>query len=157
MSVVPPLPMLALSLIFEGPHRIGASIAGSLHPAAVPAWIGLAYTVLIGTVVGSGLWVWLMSRHPAGRVAPFSLLVPVTGLTAAWLVLGETPRPLELLGGVAVIGGVLWASLRRSPAATPALDQPEAETALPLSLSSEIPMTISSWPATQDLGSTSPS
>jgi O-acetylserine/cysteine efflux transporter len=159
MSVVPPLPMLALSLIFEGPHRIGASLASSLQPAALPAWLGLAYTVLIGTIVGSGLWVWLMSRHPAGRVAPFSLLVPVTGLTAAWLVLGETPRPLELLGGVAVIGGVLWASLRRSPtvAPAPALDQPEAETALPLSLSSEMPMTSSSWPATQDLGSTSPS
>lgn len=157
MSVVPPLPMLALSLIFESPHRIGGSLASSLQPAAVPAWLGLAYTVLIGTIVGSGLWVWLMSRHPAGRVAPFSLLVPVTGLTAAWLVLGETPRPLELLGGVAVIGGVLWASLRRSPTVPgPAPDQP-AETALPLSLSSTMPMTISSCPATQDLGSTSPS
>lgn len=157
MSVVPPLPMLALSLIFEGPHRIAASVAGSLQPAAVPAWLGLAYTVLIGTVVGSGLWVWLMSRHPAGRVAPFSLLVPVTGLTAAWLVLGETPRPLELLGGVAVIGGVLWASLRRSPtAAAPVTDQPEADTALPLSLSSVMPMTTTSWPGTQDLGETSP-
>ena len=159
MSVVPPLPMLALSLIFEGPHRIAASIAGSLHPAAVPAWIGLAYTVLIGTVVGSGLWVWLMSRHPAGRVAPFSMLVPVTGLSAAWLVLGEKPQPLELLGGAAVIGGVLWASLRRSPASVAAAQtaQPEAETARPLSVSSVMPTTTSSWPTTQDLGETSPS
>ena len=113
MSVVPPLPMLALSLAFEGPDRIGESLATSLSAAAVPAWIGLGYTVLIGTVLGSGVWVWLMSRHPAGRVAPFSMLVPVSGLTTAWLVLGETPRPLELLGGALVIGGVLWASLRR--------------------------------------------
>ncbi len=159
MSVVPPLPMLALSLIFEGPHRIGASIVGSLQPAAVAAWAGLAYTVLIGTVVGSGLWVWLMSRHPAGRVAPFSMLVPVTGLSTAWLALGERPQPLELLGGLAVIGGVLWASLRRSPtsvAATPA-DQSSAEMARPVSLSTVIPMTTSSWPATQGRGETSPS
>lgn len=113
MSVVPPVPMLALSLVFEGPGRIWQSLATSTSAAAVPAWAGLAYTVLIGTVVGSGVWVWLMSRHPAGQVAPFSMLVPVTGLTTAWIVLGETPRPLELLGGVAVIGGVLWASLRR--------------------------------------------
>ena len=56
----------------------------------LPAWIGLGYTVLVGTVLGSGVWVWLMSRHPAGRVAPFSMLVPVSGLTTAWLVLGET-------------------------------------------------------------------
>ncbi len=115
MSVVPPLPMLALSLAFEGPDRIGASLATSLSAAAVPAWIGLAYTVLIGTVLGSGVWVWLMSRHPAGRVAPFSMLVPVSGLTTAWLVLGETPQLLELAGGALVIGGVLWASLRRRP------------------------------------------
>ncbi len=113
MSVVPPLPMLALSLAVEGPHRIASSLTSSLTAAAMPAWAGLAYTVLIGTVVGSGVWVWLMSRHPAGRVAPFSMLVPVTGLTAAWLALGETPQPLELVGGLAVIGGVLWASLRR--------------------------------------------
>jgi O-acetylserine/cysteine efflux transporter len=151
--------MLALSLVFEGPHRIGTALAGSLSPGAVPAWIGLAYTVLIGTVVGSGLWVWLMSRHPAGRVAPFSMLVPVTGLSAAWLALGETPQPLELLGGLAVIGGVLWASLRRPPAvAPPAIDdQPNAETARPVSLSNAIPMTTSSWPAIQARGETSPS
>ncbi|WP_298130787.1 EamA family transporter [Micropruina sp.] len=116
MSVVPPLPMLALSLAFEGPDQIASSLATSLTAAAVPAWIGLGYTVLIGTVLGSGVWVWLMSRHPAGRVAPFSMLVPVSGLTTAWLVLGETPQPLELLGGALVIGGVLWASLRKAPA-----------------------------------------
>jgi O-acetylserine/cysteine efflux transporter len=116
MSVVPPLPMLALSLAFEGPDRIASSLATSLTAAAVPAWIGLGYTVLVGTVLGSGVWVWLMSRHPAGRVAPFSMLVPVSGLTTAWLVLGETPQPLELLGGALVIGGVLWASLRKTPA-----------------------------------------
>ncbi len=158
MSVVPPLPMLALSLVFEGPHRIATSVASSFQPAAVPAWVGLAYTVLIGTVAGSGVWVLLMSRHPAGRVAPVSLLVPVTGLSAAWLVLGETPQPLELLGGAAVIGGVLWASLRRSPAvvAVPTADQGDADTALPLSLSSVTPMATTSCPGTHDLGDTSP-
>lgn len=121
MSVVPPLPMLALSLAFEGPGRIADSLTTSLDAAAVPAWIGLGYTVLIGTVLGSGVWVWLMSRHPAGRVAPFSMLVPVSGLTTAWLVLGETPQLLELVGGALVIGGVLWASLRRRPPVDPSL------------------------------------
>lgn len=110
MSVVPPLPMLALSLLFEGPERIGASLAGAGTSAAIPAWVGLAYTVLLGTVVGSGIWVWLMARHPAGVVAPFSMLVPVVGIGAAWLLLAERPTPLELLGGCLVVGGVLWAS-----------------------------------------------
>ncbi|PFG16015.1 O-acetylserine/cysteine efflux transporter [Propionicimonas paludicola] len=126
MSVVVPLPMLALSLIFEGPAQIGAALAGSLSMAAVPAWVGLAYTCLIGTVVGSGLWTWLMARHPAGVVAPFSMLVPVVGILTAALVLGEWPNWLELLGGLIVVGGVLIGAVRRPvvvAATEPALPQ----------------------------------
>jgi O-acetylserine/cysteine efflux transporter len=122
MAVVPPLPMLALSLVAEGPSEIGDAITGSLSSAAVPAWIGLAYTILFGTILGSGLWVWLMARHPAGMVAPFSMLVPVTGLLAGWAFLDEVPTVLELVGGLLVIGGVLWASVRlarRSPDRVP--------------------------------------
>ena len=85
MSVVPPLPMLVLSLLVEGPARIASSLGTSVSAAAAPAWVGLAYTVLLGTVVGSGIWVWLMARHPAGVVAPYSLLVPVVGILTAWL------------------------------------------------------------------------
>ncbi|MGP9683227.1 EamA family transporter [Brachybacterium sp. AOP3-A1-3] len=108
MAIVPPIPMLALSLLLEGPRRITDSLADSLTAQAVPAWIGLAYTIVFGTIVGSGIWVWLMTKHPAGVVAPFSMLVPVVGITAAWLVLGESPHLLEIIGGALVVGGVLW-------------------------------------------------
>ena len=117
MSVVPPLPMLALSLALEGPERIGDALATSWSAQALPAWLGLAYTVLVATVVGSGVWVWLMARHPAGVVAPFSMLVPVAGILTAWWVLGEQPQPLELAGGGLVLGGIWLASRpgRRRP------------------------------------------
>jgi O-acetylserine/cysteine efflux transporter len=113
MSVVPPLPMLALALVVEGPARIAGSLTDFGAPGAVGAVVGLLYTVVIGTILGSGLWTWLMSRHPAGVVAPFSMLVPITGMTAAWLILGETVTVPEALGGVLVVGGVLLGSLRR--------------------------------------------
>lgn len=116
MSVVPPIPMFALSLVVEGPGRISDALVASVEPDALPAWAGLAYTVVLGTVVGSGIWVWLLSRHPAGVVAPFSMLVPVVGILAAWILLAEQPAPLEVLGGLLVVGGVLWSS--RSIAAT---------------------------------------
>ena len=112
MSVVPPLPLFALSLAAEGPHEIGDALAGSMATSALPAWLGLAYTIVLGTVLGSGLWVWLMARHPAGLVAPFSMLVPVTGLIAGWLLLGEQPSRWELAGGLLVVAGVLTATLR---------------------------------------------
>ncbi|MDN5727714.1 MAG: EamA family transporter, partial [Propionibacteriales bacterium] len=93
-------------LIMEGPDQIGSALAGSLSPSALPAWGGLAYTIVLGTLAGAGIWVWLMTRHPAGTVAPFSLLVPVVGITAAWLLLGERPLLAELVGGLLVVAGV---------------------------------------------------
>lgn len=112
MCVVPPLPMLILSLLVEGPHEIVASFAGLGTATGAWAIAGLAYTVIIGTVAGSGVWSWLMSRHSAGVVAPFSLLVPVVGMTTAWWVLGDAPAVPEVMGGVLLVGGVLLGALR---------------------------------------------
>lgn len=121
MSIIPPLPMLALSLVFEGPERIGEAFATALTSDAVPAWLGLAYTVILGTLLGSGVWVWLMARYPASTVAPFSMLVPIVGIATAAVALGERPTPAQLVGGAVVIGGVLWSSrpTRPADAATP--------------------------------------
>lgn len=113
MAVVPPVPLLGLSLLVEGPEDIVRAVAASASWKAVPAWAGLVYTVLIGSVLAPAIWVWLLRRHPAGTVAPYSMLVPVVGLGAAWAVLGERPAELELLGGVLVVAGVLWGSLQR--------------------------------------------
>jgi len=77
--------------------------------------------VLFGTVVGSGVWTTLMRRNPASVVSPFSLLVPVVGLTASFLVLGERPSALEIAAAAVVISGVLLGSLRRAPKPEPEL------------------------------------
>lgn len=114
MSVVPPLPMLVVSLVVEGPGAIADSMATMFTMQALPAVLGLLYTVILATLVGSGIWTWLMARYPAGMVAPFSLLVPVVGMSTAWWLLGEVPAPLELVGGVLVVGGVLLGSGTRA-------------------------------------------
>ncbi len=124
MSVVPPVPMLVVSLLVEGPEAIVTSLTSLDAPGAAGALVGLAYTVVLGTVAGSGLWTWLMTRHPAGVVAPFSMLVPVFGMSAAWVVLGETVTWRELAGGVLVVVGVLLGSgasarSRTAPPSTP--------------------------------------
>ncbi len=132
MSVVPVVPMGLLSLAVEGPARIAASFTTLGTPTGALALVGLAYTVVIGTVAGSGVWTWLMARHPASQVAPFSMLVPVVGMSAARLVLGERVAPWEVVGAALVIGGVLLATLTRAggrPAA-PAPPPPAARPAL---------------------------
>ncbi|MBJ8346097.1 EamA family transporter [Antrihabitans sp. YC2-6] len=110
MAVVPPLPLLAISAAVEGPTTGWHALAESLQPSGWMALAGLAYIVLLGTIAGSGLWTALLSRYPAGTVAPFSLLVPVVGISAAWLVYGEQPSLAALAGGVVVIIGAVTAS-----------------------------------------------
>ena len=48
----------------------------------------------------------LLSRHPAATVAPFSLLVPIFGLSSAALVLGERLGLGEAVGAALVFAGL---------------------------------------------------
>lgn len=123
-SLVPPLPLLGLSLAFEGPHAIGHALtsftAGGL--------LALAYVVIVSTAFGFGSWTWLMRRHPASRVAPFTLLVPPVGLAAAWIARGERPNAAELVGAIIVLVGSAFVTLSvRLPAPRRSAAQP-AET-----------------------------
>ena len=89
--------------------------------AALPAvaWGSMAYLGWMATILGYGLWTRLLTRHPANRVAPFSLGVPVVGLAAGMLVLGEVVTPWQWAGTafvvsalVCVVLGGRWAQRR---------------------------------------------
>lgn len=127
LSVVPPVPLLGLSLLLEGPRRDWDALRTAFMPDALPAVLGLLYIVLVATVLGYGLWNTLLSRNPAGVVAPFAMLVPVAGVLSAWLLLGEVPDLVELAAGVLVVGGVLLGSLQPRRRAAPTAAEPEAQ------------------------------
>jgi O-acetylserine/cysteine efflux transporter len=119
MSVVPPLPLLVASWATEGPAAWRDAAVVALSPAGLPGLGALAYIVVLGTVVGSGIWTALMRRHPAGVVAPYSLLVPVVGIGLAALVLGERPSALEMVAAGVIVGGVLLGTPGRRSVAAP--------------------------------------
>ena len=102
-SVVPPLPFLALSAWLEGPDAMLQALQ-HIDLAAVAA---IAYLAWAATLLGYGLWTHLMSRYPTNRVAPFTLLVPIVGLTTGWLVFGEALRPIHFAGGALLMAGLL--------------------------------------------------
>ncbi len=106
MSLVPPLPMLALSLIFEGPAAIAQSITG----ASLTGLAALAYLAYPISVVSTALWGWLLTRHSAASVTPFALLVPIIGMLAGAVVFGET-LSTSTVGGAIFIGLGLLVSL----------------------------------------------
>ncbi|MFT3803499.1 MAG: EamA family transporter [Burkholderiaceae bacterium] len=118
-SLVAPLPFMALSLWVDGPANMLAAMQGlSLRSLA-----SVAYLSWIATLLGYGLWSFLLARYPVNRVAPFSLLVPVVGLSAGWLVFGEALQPVHFAGAaflmasllVNVWGASAWEALKSLP------------------------------------------
>jgi DME family drug/metabolite transporter/O-acetylserine/cysteine efflux transporter len=125
MSVVPPVPLLALSAVMEGPGTGWRALGDSFSADGWPGLVALLYTALAGSVVGSGIWTTLLKRYAAGVVAPFSMLVPVVGVATAWLVLDERLTGWSAVGSAAVVGGVLvgtTAGVRRERTPAPAPD-----------------------------------
>lgn len=102
-SLVPPLPFLALSLWLEGP----GVITQALTHLSASTLAAVAYLAWMATLLGYGLWTYLMSHYPTHRVAPFTLLVPLVGLSTGWLVFDETLGPLHWAGGVLLMLGLL--------------------------------------------------
>jgi O-acetylserine/cysteine efflux transporter len=101
-SLVPILPFIALSLAFDPP----AARWQWLH-AGPAAWAGAAYLGWIATLLAYALWTGLFKRHPANRVAPFSLGVPVVGLAAGMGLLGEHISPWQWAGIGFVVAALL--------------------------------------------------
>ena len=101
-ALVVPLPLFALAVVVNGPD----AVAHALTHLTVPAVLSTLYTAWLASLVGYGIWNTLLARHPAAAVVPFTMLVPVVGLTTAWLVQGEAPNVWEAAGGLLLLLGV---------------------------------------------------
>lgn len=108
-GLVVPIPSLALALLVDGPQAVGFSLA---H-LSVAAILSTVYTAVAASLVAYTIWNSLLARYPTGAVVPFTLLVPVIGILAAWAVFGERPTGSELIGGVIMLGGLAAAVLTR--------------------------------------------
>lgn len=100
MSLIPPLPMLLLSFLFEKGQMEALS---KLELRGVGA---VLYTGIIATVVAFGIWGWLLRTYSATLVTPFALLVPVFGMMFSALVLGEQQSAVGILAAGLVLMGL---------------------------------------------------
>ncbi|HEV8529843.1 MAG TPA: EamA family transporter [Methylomirabilota bacterium] len=102
LSLVPPLPSLALSMVLDGPTDLGRAIASA-------SWLGMAavlYLGVVATVFAYALWGLLLRRYPAATVTPFALLAPFVASYSSSLVFGERFGPLRLSGMALVLLGI---------------------------------------------------
>ncbi len=102
-STIPPIPFLLLSVTLEGTD----AITNALNHFSWQSFAAIAYLAWIATLLGYGLWTRFLGRYPANRIAPFSMLVPLVGLTTGWLVFDEALQPIHFAGGALLMLGLL--------------------------------------------------
>ena len=100
LFAVPPL--LVMAWILEGPQSMVADIGS----ASWVAWAVLVWQSLGNTLIGYGLWNRLLGRYPAALVAPWALLVPVFGMSASAVMLGESMPWWKLLAMGLILAGL---------------------------------------------------
>lgn len=101
LSLVPPVPSLALSMGLDGPADLRRAVWNA-------SWLGYGaalYLGLVATVVAYAIWSSLLRQYPAATVAPFALLVPFVGALSSAVVFGERFGPVRLAGmGLVLLG-----------------------------------------------------
>ena len=116
-SVFSAPPLFALALMMEGWPAMSQAI---VH-ADAGAWAAVLWQSVGNTIFGYTAWGWLLARHPAATIAPLSLLVPVFGMGASAVLLGEPLTSWKLTAAVLVLGGLalntLWPRIAQRRAA----------------------------------------
>ncbi len=104
-SLVPPLPMLLLSALWEE-ASLPAAVAGA-------SWVSLGGALFLGAATSAyAIWGGLLGRYPAAVVAPLALLSPVTGVVVSALVFGERFTSLRYAGMALIVAGLAVIVLR---------------------------------------------
>jgi O-acetylserine/cysteine efflux transporter len=85
----------------------------AMQSAHWSSWFGILYSLVFSSLIGYGLWNRLITTYPMSSVVPYSLLVPVVGITAGVIAFDEPLTTQIILGAALTIVGVGVISLRR--------------------------------------------
>jgi drug/metabolite transporter (DMT)-like permease len=134
---LPPLALAAAGLVVGAVVLafLGAVRVLPMHTAAAPtryldrsfAW--WAPLVVLGLVTAAIAYCTGIAagRRLGSRLASFvALLEVVAGVGFSWLLLAELPRPVQLLGGLVILAGVVTVKLGERPPTAPAPGRPRS-------------------------------
>ena len=92
--------MFLLSFIFESGQMSAVSSGGW------PLVATLSYTAIAASIIAHGTWYSLVQRYPLSTVVPYSMLIPIIGITAGLFLLREPLTWQKTVGGVLTLAGV---------------------------------------------------
>jgi O-acetylserine/cysteine efflux transporter len=75
-------------------------------------WATVAYTGLVASIVGHGVFFALVQRHPVSSIMPYLLLTPLTAVIFGVLLWGDRPGWRLLVGGALVLSGIFVVTIR---------------------------------------------
>ena len=93
-------------LVFNAPMR---QRMGDLGPVD---WFAVLYVSLLAIVVAYLLWYWGLRVLTPSQTSVYTYLVPVFGVLASWIVLGDAPAIFALVGGAVIVFGVVLTNTR---------------------------------------------
>lgn len=104
-------PLFALSFAIDGWEVDLAA----LRQAGAATWTAVAWQAWGNSLFGFAAWGWLLARNPATTVMPIALLIPVFGIGASALWLGESLPAWELLAAALIVAALAVNLIRPSP------------------------------------------
>ena len=96
-------------------HRVGAdvSLLGHLEAHHLPVWALMTWMIVPGTIIPFFLLVSALRHLSATRVAIIAMVEPVVATIVAWVWLGESLSPLQLVGAATVLAAIVLAQTAR--------------------------------------------
>ena len=111
-SLFVPIPLALISITYLWATGNVAEIRGIFRPLDMTAFMSIIFQAYITTLMGYGIWTWLIIKNSLSEVAPFSLLVPISGLFFDWLLYQEKLPLMAILGSLLILCGLFMLSIR---------------------------------------------
>ncbi|MCV2491501.1 DMT family transporter [Geodermatophilus sp. YIM 151500] len=82
------------------------ALVGELGAASAGSLAGMVYLGVVPTALAFSTWAYALARMDAGKLGATTYLVPPLVIVMGWLLLGEVPPALAVVGGAVCLVGV---------------------------------------------------
>jgi O-acetylserine/cysteine efflux transporter len=102
-SLVPIIPLFLINVYLYGSDQTLREI----QQIGVNGSLSILYLAYPTTIVGYGIWAWLISLYGLNKVVPFTLLVPIFGIASGALFLGESLSSYQVVATIMIFIGLI--------------------------------------------------